>query len=52
MPLAVGFLAGVCEGGFFKVPFLFCRQFHKAVMAGRATCDSGLGKTDPFGLGF
>jgi len=43
MPLAVGFLVELCEGGYFKVLFLFCRQFHKVVIAGRATCDSGLG---------
>lgn len=46
MPLAVGFLAGVCEGGGFKVPFLFCKQFHKAVMAGGATQHSGLGNCE------
>lgn len=46
MPLAVGFLTGVCEGGYFKVPFLFCRQFHKEVMTGRATHDSGLGNCE------
>lgn len=46
MPLAVGFLAGLCEGGFFKVPFLFCRKFHKAVMAGRAARGSGLGNRE------
>lgn len=46
MPLAVGFLAGECEGGFFKVPFLFCRLFHKAVTAGRATRDLGLGSCE------